>query len=242
MRLRFVLPALLAFPALALAQSASFDLVVDGKLSGHDTYNLAKDKHGYKLSSRLAYSFHAQEGHFVDEIKLKQDYSYIEASVSVESEQPLLISYVPNKTLTEMTIGRVQAGSQVTDFFPIKPNFFLLPLFDAGAAQILLYAAIQPSAPSTFNIYVPSQGDSRMHGSSADAQWAKGPDVAATLDGKTLPVHTFLLHTSDFRWIFYADDAHTLLRCDLPTGKTNYIRQGFKLTDSPPAPAAFDQH
>jgi hypothetical protein len=239
MRLCSALLIALALPAAAIAQSASFDLVVDGKISGHDTYSLSKTKQGYKLSSKLRYNVHAAEGDFSNEYKFNGNYAYLDASLTENGSSPMMTSYVPNKTRTELTIGRVQSGSQATDFFPIKPDFFLLPPFDAGAVQGLLLAAMQPSAPSVFTVYSPTAGSDRGHSAAVDAKWVKGPGVSATLDGKPFTAQTFLLATPAFHWILYSDDAHNLLQCDLPSVKTSYIHQGFKLNDPAPAPAAF---
>ncbi len=250
MLLRFAAVALLALPAAASAQSATFELVVDGKPSGKDVFTLSKDKHGYKLSSRFGYNIHAHGAEFLDEFKFSDAYAYLEGSMTDKGDGQVITSYVPNKAHTEMSISRTVNGSQTSDFFAMKSDFVLLPPFDAGAAQALLLAASQTSAPMAFNVYSPvaggSDGISREgappHRPSVDAKWSKGPDVAGTMDGKPVTTSTYLLATPNFHWIFYADPARTLLQCDLPDVKIKYVHQGFVLTEAAPAITAFAAH
>ena len=247
MLFRLAALAVFAMPIGAISQSATFDLIVDGKLSGKDAFTLSKDKRGYKLSSRFKYSIHAQEANFFDEFKYSDSYSYLEGSMTDQGETQVAISYVPNKPRTEINIGRVSSGLQSNDFFPIKPDFFLLPPFDAGATQALLLAVVQPAGPRALNIYSPVAGGvdgmhrdgAPAHRPSVDAKWSTGPDVAAMLDDKPLTAKTYLLATPSFHWIFYADQAHTLLQCDLPDVKIRYIRQGFRLAGAPVALSGF---
>ena len=182
---------------------------------------------------------HGQDGDYSNDYKFNDSYAPLEVATSINSEQPTLISYIANKTRTEVTISRVSGGSQTNDFFAIKPDFFMLPPFDAGAAQAFLLASALPATPSTVNIYVPTFNDIRTHGTPADARFVKGPTVNGTLDGKPVTAKTFLLFTPDFRWIFYADDTNTLLQLDEPIAKASFVRQHFTLTDPPVTVGSF---
>jgi hypothetical protein len=240
MRFRFaVLLAVLALPAAVLAQAVTFDFTVEGKPAGKDTYTLAKDKHGYKLHSKYHFNVHSQDGDYSNDYKFNDVYATLEVAMSINSDQPVLVSYIPNKARNEVTISRVTGGSQNNDFFTIKPDFFILPPFDAGAAQAFLLACSLPATPSTVNIYVPTFADTRSHGTPADARFVKGTTVNGTLDGKPITAKTFLLFTPDFRWIFYADDTNNLLQLDEPIAKASFVRQHFTLADPPVTVGSF---
>jgi hypothetical protein len=72
-------------------------------------------------------------------------------------------------------------------------------------------------------------------GDAADGLWKKAQDLTGNLDGKSIPIHAYLLASGSFRWIFFADDANTLMQVTLPTLHATYVRQNFHL-DLPPTP------
>lgn len=234
-----VLLSVTLLPVSAIAQAVTFDLVVDNKLSGRDTFTLAKDKHGYKLSSKYHYNVHAVDADFINQYRFSDSYSFVDATTVNNGSTPITISYTPNKPRTEVSVSRAQGGVADSSFFAIKKDFYLLPPFDAGMAQAILLAQAQPDAPQTLSIFSPDPGGVR-NPVATDARWIKGPVVSGTLNGAAINAQTYLLIAPGFQWIFYAGDANTLLECDLPAVKTTYVREQFKLTAPPPRLAEFN--
>jgi hypothetical protein len=236
---RFVALALL-LPAAALAQNAAFTLLQGDKPVGKDTYTLAKAKNGFKLSSRYSYHLNGTEFSFQNDLKFNDAYGYLEGGSNNNATQSHL-SFAPNKPQTDLTITTLQAGIMDSHHLAVKPGFVLLPVYDPGAAQVmLLLATTHPSADNLYSIVVPSSASappsadgSPVQGTAGnfayDALWTKSPDTTGTLDGKPTPVHAYTLKTGNNTWIFYAADDNTLLQCDVSMLHASYIRNGFKL-------------
>ena len=235
----------LAAPA-ALAQSNTFDLQSNSRSIGRSTYTLAKAKQGFKLSDRSSYHLGGTEADIADDFKLSETYAYLEGSSTNVTNQ-MHTSYVPNKTRTELIVGMVQANIQESRHLAIKPDFAIMPAYDAGAAQVmLLLATTHPTEKNLYNIVVPSSGGGAAppdagqpaagrpaSGNNAyDALWTKGADTTGMLDGKPVALHTYTLTAGKFTWVFFADDANLLMQLNVSMLKTSYIRSRFKL-DTP---------
>jgi len=233
------------------AQSNSFDLMSGARNMGHVTYTFAKAKQGYKLTSRVSYHINGIDSDVSDEFKFSDTYTYLEGGASSVTTQ-MHTSYMPNKARTDLTVGMVQAGVQDSHHLAIKPDFAVMPPYDAGAAQVmLLLATTHPTADNLYNIVVPGSGGAgagkgapppdssdasaphQAPGNNAyDALWTKGPEAAGTLDGKPIALHTYILTAGKSTWTFFADDANTLMQLDNSMLKASYIRAKFKL-DAP---------
>lgn len=237
MRFSLFLTPLFALPFCAAAQTANFDLVLDNKVIGKDTYTLGKARQGYRVSSRFSFRVHEASGDFLDEYTFKEGFALLSAS-RTNNDTLMMTSFLPNKDWTELTIAHSQNGQSDSGFFAIKPDFFLLPPFDAGAVQALLLAATSPGGRTAFNLYVPppvavSSAPGRGAPSPAfDATWSAGPASSGTLEGKPVDASSYILTAQGFRWIIYADGERHLLECDLPVAKTRYVRKGFVLSTS----------
>jgi len=245
MLFRVLLVAALLSPA-ALAQTNTFDVVSGGKTIGKDTYTLAKAKQGYKLNSRASTHFGGSESNVDSEYKYDDNYGFTVGSSSNIVTQ-LHTSYTPSKARTSLVVAMTQAGVQNSRDLGIKPDFTLLPAYDAGAAQVmLLLAATHPTATNLYNIVVPGldrsgppeMADAQKNVPSNraasgdfayDALWTKGADATGTLDGKPVALHSYVLTAGKSTWTFYADDANTLMQVNVSSLNTNYIRAKFKL-------------
>jgi hypothetical protein len=230
-------------PAPANGQSNNFDLQANMKSIGHDTYTLAKAKQGYKLTSRFSYHLSGMESEVSDEFKFSDTFTYVEGAASSISSQ-MHTSYIPNKARTELVVGMVQAGVQDSKHLPIKPDFVIMPHYDAGAAQaMLLLATTHPTADNLYNVVVPGAtgatpprdpseppGGHQAPGNNAyDALWTKGPDATGTLDGKPVALHSYVLTGGKNTWSFFADTDGTLMQLDNSMVHASYVRAKFKL-------------
>jgi hypothetical protein len=238
----------------ALAQNNIFELHLNGKKIGKDTYTIAKAKQGYKLASHYSYSALGNEGQFNAEYHYDDNYGFIDGSLD-NTGTMLQHSYTPNKAHTELTIATTQQGSQMTDIVDIKPDFLLLPNFDPGAAQaLLLHAATHPTPDNKYNLLIPSvqsaggggrggrgsappaaasgapTGDTLPAGDhSYEAVWVKGGPLTGTLAGKPINVNTYALAFGSFRWIFFADEQNNLMQLNVTLLHASYIRTDFRL-------------
>ena len=248
MYLRTLAAATLFTALAASAQSVTFDLQVNGKSIGKDVYKLTKSKQGYNLSSRYGYHVAGSEVDTSDDFKFTDDYAYVDGGSSSIATQ-LRSSYTPNKQRTELTVGTVQGGVQGATSLPIKPNFTMLPNYDAGAAQVfLLWTVAKPVETHLYNIVIPGSGTAApppgtsnsddptqpvSRGQSGnlayDAGWNVGKDATGTLDGQPVKLHSYFLAAGKFRWTFYADESNTLMQLDNSLAHASYIRQKFKL-------------
>jgi hypothetical protein len=193
-----------------------------------------------------------------DELRYDPDLLYLEGS-SEDMEEHHITGFVPSKPRSEMVVTYKYNGAQKSDPLPIGPDLLVLPSFDAGAAQVALLSLIQhPSASGTYSVYTAGQGGGgeegegseghRGHGAPSgtpppedekvtlEAKYAKGPDLTGTLNGAPVAVHTYILTAAKNKWVFFADDANTLLETRVATPPLTYLRSGFKL-NPPPAPA-----
>ena len=235
------------FASTALGQNGTFDIQSGGRSIGRSTYSLSKAKQGYKLSSHATTHFGGSESELTNEFKYTDSLAYTEGFSSNIVSQ-LHTSYTPNKTRDQLTIAMVQAGVQDQHNLVIKPDFTIMPAYDAGAAQVmLLLATTHPSEKNLYNIVVPGStrsgpvdpadqvaGPKASPGNNAyDALWATGPEAAGTLDGKPVALHTYVLTAGKFTWIFYADEAGTLMQVNVSMVNASYIRAKFKLTPAP---------
>lgn len=250
--------AFLIAPAVMLAQANRFDLIMEGKKIGSESYTLAPAKGGYALDGKLNFRVAGADGDFVSEFKFGEDYSFIDGTITDQATRHRT-TLVPNKAHNSMTVTLFQGAGHNPTIVDIKPNLVILPPFDPGAAQaILLLATTHPTADSLYNLFVPvpgggGGGGGRRGGGAAaadtdasaedgttahDARWFKGKDSGGTLDGKPVLLHTYMLAYGKSRYIFYADDSNTLMLMNVPAIKATYIRSNFKLNAAPPSAAA----
>jgi len=235
--------AVLAVSSAALAQSNTFDIQSGNRSIGRDVYTLAKAKQGYKLNSRPSTHFGGSESSMDSEFKYDDNYAFAVGSSSNMVTQ-MHTSYTPDKGRTVLTIGMVQAGVQDSRYLDIKPDFAVMPPYDAGAAQVmLLLATTHPAAANLYDIVVPGSARSgppsnatgeppvasRPANNAYDALWTKGPDTTGTLDGKPVQLHTYVLASGNTTWSFVADDTNTLMQLDVSNLNASYIRAKFKL-------------
>ena len=253
MFLRVSVVAALVLPgafSCASAQSNTFELQSGGKVIGKDVYTLAKAKQGYKLSSRVGYHLAGAETDTIDDFRLSEEYAYQDGGASSLASQ-MRTSFTPNKPRTMLTIGMVQAGVQDSRQLAIKPDFAILPSYDAGAAQaFLLEAVLHPVASNLYNVVVPGgsaagprPGDTgadptagrgaatvAQSGNQAyDTVWTKGADTSGSLDGKPVALHSYSLASTRGTWTFYADDANMLMQVDASMTHSSAVRAKFKL-------------
>jgi hypothetical protein len=243
--MRFASACLALFAATtAAAQTSSYDLLYNEKPLGHDVVKLSTTKQGFKLTSRFSYrgSGPASDGDFLDEYKLTPTYALDEALLSNEATNGAT-SYVLNKKRDSVTIAYNQVETHQTAVVDIQSNFFILPPFDAGAAQALLLNLAQPGAAATLNLiaqpdpHAPATLSAEQH--TARAQWIAGPDLEGTLDSQPVTVHTYMLAIPRAQWLLLADSSNNLLECSLPALRLTYVRQYFHLTSPFPPLTAF---
>ena len=231
----------------AFGQTNAFDIQSGNRIIGKDTYTLAKVKQGYKLDSHPTTHFAGADTSLQNEFKYDENYAFLVGS-STDMVNQIHISYTPAKARTSLVIGSVQAGVQDSRFLDIKPDFSVMPAYDAGAAQVmLLLASTHPTATNLYNIVVPGAARSgppsaadgtplptgpRPGNFAYDALWTKGPAATGTLDGKPVQIQTYVLTAGKSTWTFFADERNTLLQLDVSALNTSYIRSKFKL-DTP---------
>ncbi len=235
-------------------QAGTFDLVVQGKVIGKDSYTLTKAKGDYKLMSRYGYRVGPADVHLLTEFKFSDAYGYVEGT-STNGDNQLVTSYVPSKTRTELTVAQFQAGNSNSGSVDIKPDLVILPSFDAGAVQALLLLAVtHPTANNMYDVLIPASGGGGGGGgrggrgvpppvaadatadaalppgnNAYDALWGQGKDLTGTLDEKPITVHTYLFAFGKFRWIIFADTDNNLMQVNVSVLHASYIRQKFKL-------------
>jgi hypothetical protein len=256
-----LLLALTALPAVALAQTNKFDIYVDGKKVGEETYSLNKAKAGYKLEGRLRFRLNGTDGDFTSEFKYTDSHTFLEGTLTNQNTL-LMTSFVPDKAHTELAVAKFQghAGSN-SELVAIGQNLVILPPFDPGAAQeVLSLATTHPTPDAIYNVYLPGSGGaggggggrrggggaavgddsgaSENDGRSHDGKWFRGKDSGGTLDGKPILLHTYMLAYGKTRFLFYADENDTLMLLNVPTLKSTYVRSNFKLNAATSAPSS----
>jgi hypothetical protein len=254
LRSSFAFAAVL-LPGLLFAQTNTFDLHMNGKSIGHDTFTIAKSGKGVKLVSNFKVTIRNSDFDARDEFTFSETYAYLEGSQTDKSTNQQS-SYLPDKQRKELTIAYAAAGKTSSKFIDIKPNLVVLPSFDAGAAQVLLtLATSNPTPDNHYTVFIPDNGaagqtrsddptaappnpdDSLPRETRAyDSLWVKGGPLTGTLDGKPLTVNTYALAFGKFRWIFFADEQNNLLQVNVSLLHASYIRNNFKL--DPPKQAA----
>jgi hypothetical protein len=250
LRLSALLLAVFASHA-ALAQNNTFELHLNGKKIGKDTFTISKAKQGYKISSHYSYSTLGYEGQYNAEYHFDDNYSLIDCGLD-NTGTMLHYAYTPNKAMSAINISTMQVGSQSSEFVDIKPDF--LPNFDPAAAQaLLLHALTHPTPDNKYNVLIPSfhsapsggggkgsapaaaptaapAGDSLPPGNHAyEAVWIKGGPLTGTLAGRPIKIGTYALAFGNFRWIFFADEQNNLMQLNVTLIRASYIRSDFRL-------------
>jgi hypothetical protein len=244
--LRVVLFASLVSSA-ALAQNNTFDIQVGNRSIGKNTFMIAKAKQGYKLNSHCTTQFGGSESSTNSEFKFDDNYAFV-IGTSSDAVSQMHTSLIPNKPRTSLTFNRIVTGAEDSRFLAIKPDFAVMPPYDAGAAQImLLLATTHPTSSNLYNIVVSDSArsgpPSNVEGTTPiaaphpgnnayDALWTKGLDATGTLEDKPIQLHSFVLTAGKSTWTFYADASNTLMQLDVSMLKASYIRAKFKL-DTP---------
>lgn len=230
----------------ALAQTNVFDLHLQGKEVGHDTYTLTKGKTGYKVASHLSGAYKNTDLDFKDAISYDENYLFLDGSQTSQNTNSQF-SYLPSKDRKEMTIAVAANGHTSSNFEPITgTDLIFLPPFDAGAAQaLLLQAVLHPAEKDLYTVYLTSNygmfaspGSEPLPGGIHyfKAVWLKGVPLTGLLDGKQIPINTYALAFGKFRWIFFADEQNNLMQVNVSLLRGSYIRSKFKLN----APARKD--
>jgi hypothetical protein len=258
--------ALVLSSAVVSAQKTTFDIFIGGHPAGHDSYTLSESPKGAKLESRYTVKFSYRvpdhpapitlDADHTDEFRYDTSLDYVEGS-SEDMDEHHIYGFVPSKPRTEIVVTEKYNGAERSNSLPIGPALLVLPSFDAGAAQAALQSLVQhPSASGTYSIYTAGQtgggeGEGEgghPHGAPAsappadgdnvtlEARYAKGPDFTGTLNGAPVAIHTYILTAAKNKWVFFADDANTLLETRVASPPLTYIRSGFKL-DGAASPA-----
>jgi hypothetical protein len=149
----------------ALAQSGTFDVQVDGKIVGHDTYSFARTKQGYKLTSRLSGTLHGQDFDAVNTTTYTENYDFVEA-VQVLQGMHIQLAFIPAKDRKSInsSLTRGVTISSNTELLTQSGPLAFLPPFDAGAAQAMLLQIIQhPSPKDLYSIYLTNDDPGYPH-------------------------------------------------------------------------------
>jgi len=235
------------------AQANTFELHLNGKPVGRDTFSIAPNSKGVKLISILKFTIRNFDVDARDEFNFSDSYTYLDGSQTDKSTNQQS-SYLPDKPRKELTIAYAAAGKTSSKFIDMKPNLVVLPSFDAGAAQALLtLATSHPTPDNHYAIFIPDNGavgQTRGDDPNAappedslpreprvyDSVWVKGGPLTGTLDGRPVNVNTYALAFGKFRWIFFADESNNLLQVNVSLLHASYIRNSFKL--DPPKTSA----
>ena len=247
-----LLLALTAPAALAQKGGNNFELRLNDKSFGKDSYTLNKAKSGYKLDSHYAGSLQGNSVDFKDTITYTDDYTYVTGSESNQDSNQVT-EWLPTKDLKQMGLNSSGSGSVSAhmELMPTEGPLLVMPAFDAGAAQAaLLFAVAHMSDKNIFTLWLPGYaltGLGARAGTDTDnakiiqketlppgghaftGQMVKGPSVTGTLDGKPVTLNTYQLGFDKYRWTFFADESNTLMRLDVSLLNGSYIRAKFKL-------------
>jgi hypothetical protein len=247
MRLASACFALFAVATTAAAQTTTYDLLYQDHLAGKDVVKLAQTKQGFKLTSRFSYrgSGAGSDGDYLNEFRLTPSYMLEDATLTNEADTSVT-SYILTKKRDELTMALNLSQEHQTAVVAVQSNFVVLPPFDAGAAQAVLLNLAQPGATATLNLIAPPDPHApatlRAEQHNVAGQWAQGPDLDGTLDGKPISVHTFLLTIPRGQWVMLGDANNNLMQCMIPAIRLTYTRQSFHLTGALPAATAFHTH
>jgi hypothetical protein len=262
MFLRSALILLVAAAPATFAQSGkdanTFDLILNGKNFGKDTYTLTKAKSGYKVQSHIAAITKNLSIDDRETFNFTDDYTYIDATDS-NQDSNVQTTWLPSKDHKDMNIGTSSSGSVSSKVEPLAGANPLLnmPAFDAGAAQAaILYIVAHPS-DAGYTAWLPGynligmsaragvtnednsivlQTETLPNGpQSFNVQWVKGPDVTGTLNGAPVKLNSYQMGFGKFRWTFFTDESNTLMQMNVSVLNSSYIRSKFKL-DTPKAP------
>jgi hypothetical protein len=254
-----LLLALVAPAALAQKGGNNFELHLNGKNFGKDTYTLNKAKSGYKLDSHYAGAQQGNSVDFKDTISYTDDYTYITGSES-NQDSNLVTEWLPTKDMKQMGLNSSGSGSVSAhmELMPTEGPLLVMPAFDAGAAQAaLLFALPHLADKNVFTLWLPGyalsglgaragtdtdnariiQKDTLPPGGHAfTGQIIKGPAATGTLDGKPVALNTYQLGFDKYRWTFFTDQSSTLMQVDVSVLNASYIRAKFKLDPIKAAP------
>ncbi len=254
-----LLATVLAAPV-AFAQSGkdavTFDLILNGKNFGKDTYTITKAKSGYKLLSHIQALTKGLQIDDRDTFNLGDDYAYIDGTDSNQDSNSQM-DWIPSKDHKNMNTNSSGSGAFASKVEPLSGTLPLLnmPAFDAGAAQAAILYVIAHPSESGYTVWLPGynligmnarpgvthednsivlQTETLPQGpQSFNVQWAKGPDVTGTLNGAPVKLNSYQMGFGQFRWTFFTDQAtNNLMQMDVSVLRASYIRSKFKL-DAP---------
>jgi len=247
--------AILAAPAV-FAQSGkdatTFDITLNGKSFGKDTYTLTKAKSGYKLLSHVQCFTKGLQIDDRDTFNLTDDYAYIDGTDS-NQDSGVQTYWQPSKDHKDMNIntsGGASVSSRVEPLGGTNP-LLNMPAFDAGAAQAALLFILAHPSDAGYTAWLPGYNLIGMNArtgvtgednsivlqtetlpsgpQSFNVQFAKGPDVTGALNGAPVKLHSYQMGFGKFRWTFFADETNVLMQMDVSVLRSSYIRAKFKL-------------
>lgn len=223
----FPLAGLLALSLpLARAQSASFQVALNGHAVGTANYRFVPATSGIASSSVVHVALKGLDY----DLSKTETLSPVRALVHVQLSAVInkqAVSVVAAPDAAQLLLNISANGRSTTTRLAAHAAAVFLPDFDPGALQTLLTLAAQRDNRDLWAI-VPKQA-----GSVDAVQLATYPDQQGTLDGKPVVVHHLVATIAGGKTDLFSGPQNQLLQAELPQEGFALVRKGFVLT--PPA-------
>lgn len=213
-------------PAVASAQSGSFEIAQHGKPVGTASFSFKAVPHGYDSSSLVRIAMPGLDYSLskTERLSAANRLKHVQLSATVNGAA---VSVVGTPDAAQILLNISAKGRSATTRLAPHPSAVFLADFDPGALETLLTLAVAGNNRDVWAI-LPKQA-----GSIEPVQIATYADEKGTLDGKPVVVHHLVATIAGAVTDLFSGPENQLLQAELPQRGFAFVRKGFVLT--PPA-------
>ncbi|MGB0052704.1 MAG: hypothetical protein WBQ02_10705 [Terracidiphilus sp.] len=213
-------------PAVAAAQSGSFEIAQHGHAVGTASFQFTKTPSGFDSASLVKVARDGMEYALSknEELSPANELEHVQLSATVNGEA---VNVVAKPDAAQFLMNISAQGKSTTTRLEAHKGAVLLPDFDPGALETLLALAVAQNDRDLWAILPKNSG------SIAPVQLATYADQQGTLDGKPITVHHLVATIAGANTDLFSGPENQLLQAELPQDGFALVRKGFVL--NPPA-------
>ncbi len=212
------------------AQSAGFEVALNGKNVGTASYEYVATPQGYLSTSIVRVSMQGLDYSLSksEQLSSAREFEHVRLNAVVNKDA---VTIVGSPESGQIFLDVAASGHKTTMRLPAHPGAIFIPDFDPGALQTLLAIAAQRNNRDLWAVIPKKQGTVEP------IQLATFQDEQGTLDGQPILVHHLVATIADTKTDLFSGPDNGLLQAELPQQGFSLVRTGFLLKPPKRAPA-----